>query len=81
MSLTPEYDAAVRLGYITEAAAEKELAASSGQGIDRGNVQQRKAFLAGFLWLHFLFDWNVTDNDAEHARDAWNKWCDTKGAS
>ncbi len=77
--LTPEYDAAVRLGYITQAAAEKELSESPDIGIKRLDAQQRKAFLAGFLWLNFQLGWKVTDIDAEHARAAWNKWCDSIG--
>jgi len=75
--LTDEYRAAVNLGYISEARAEKELrAAKIISEVDREDVWQKKTFYAGYLWMNFQMSWDVTENDLKHAEDAWHKYCD-----
>ena len=78
MKLTPEYQAAVHGGYISREAAEKELLRTKDTAFD--DPLQRRAFIAGFLWLNFLTDFSVTEKDLAEARAAWLKWCEHKGA-
>ena len=76
MELPDEYKAAVNLGYISQDAAEKEFAASVDYRIDAEDVLQRKAFMAGFMWMHFQMGWSITETDLNHALSAWAKWCE-----
>ena len=74
--LTPEYEAAVRLGVITEKQAEAALMKAGITMIDRNDSYQRKAFFAGYLWMNFKLEWDVTGKDLETADVMWNEWCD-----
>lgn len=35
---------------------------------------EKRAFIAGYLWSNFLFNWDVTEIDMEQARDAYVQW-------
>ena len=35
---------------------------------------EKRAFLAGYLWANFMFDWNVTDTDMDQANAAYVEW-------
>lgn len=74
--LSQEYQAAVDLGYISQEAAERKYARLNINKIDRDDVFQRKSFFAGYLFMNFKFEWDVTEKDMSDAKHAWNQWCD-----
>lgn len=74
--ISDEYQAAVNLNLLSQEAAEKEYARLVPIRIDREDTLQRKSFFAGYLFMNFKFEWDVSESDMNDAKHAWNQWCD-----